>query len=75
MYNIIDNDDYSCKNRNYLEKSEKGKCYFKIDYDRDSIGDTYSTLSLSFLNSGGIIHDNEYCIDCSFDYDGFYDDL
>ena len=45
-------------NFNSYKKYEKGKCYFKIDYDRDSIGDTYSTLSNSFLNSGGIISDN-----------------
>lgn len=75
MYNIIDNNDYFNKNINFLEKYEKGKSYFKIDYNRDSsIGDTYSTLSASFLNSGGIISDNEYCVDSSFDYDGFYDD-
>ena len=75
MYNIIDNNDYFNKNINFLEKYEKGKCYFKIDYNRDSsIGDTYSTLSTNFLNSGGIISDTEYCVDSSFDYDGFYDD-
>ena len=67
MYNITDNTDYFNINMKYLEKYEKGKCYFKIDYNRDSsIGDTYSTLSTNFLNSGGV--------DSSFDYDGFYDD-
>ena len=75
MYNITDNSDYFNNNVKYLKKYEKGKCYFKIDYNRDSsIGDTYSTLSASFLNSGGIISDTEYCVDSSFDYEGFYDD-
>lgn len=74
MFNIVDNSDYFF-NLNYLNKFEKGKCCLKIDRGNDSgIVDTYSTLCDSFLSSGGIITDNEYCVDCTFDYDGFYDD-
>ena len=36
MYNIGDNSDYFNNNMKYLKKYEKGKCYFKIDYNRDS---------------------------------------
>ena len=74
MYNIIDNGDYFNKNLNFHENSEKGKCYFKIDYDRDCIGDTYSTLSNTFINSGGIITDNEYCVDSLIDFNDYYEE-
>ena len=68
MYNIQNNNDFFEKKFNFYTKYEKGKCYFKIDYDRDSIGDTYSTLSNTFINSGGIITDNEYCVDSLIDF-------
>lgn len=75
MYNFIKIYDYIDRKLNLDKNYEKGKCYFKIDYNRDnSIGDTYSTLSDSFLNSGSVISNTEYCVDCSFNYDGFYDD-
>ncbi len=71
MFNIIDNYDYF---NPYIE-DEKGKCC--LNRDRGSnmgIVDTYSTLCDSFLSSGGIITDNEYAVDCTFNYDGFYDE-
>ena len=74
MYNIQNNNDFFEKKLNTYTKYEKGKCYFKIDYDRDSIGDTYSTLSNSFLNSGGIISDSEYCVDSSVDFYDYYEE-
>ena len=74
MYNIQNNNDFFEKKFNSYTKYEKGKCYFKIDYDRDSIGDTYSTLSNSFLNSGAIISDNEYCVDSTIDFYDYYEE-
>ena len=71
MFNIVDESDYL----NKFISQEKGKCCFKTNRGyNEKIVDTYSTLCDSFFNSGGIISDNEYCIDCSFDYEGFYDD-
>ena len=74
MYNFIKIYDYIDRKLNLDKNYEKGKCYFKIDYDRDSIGDTYSTLSNSFLNSGGIISDSEYCVDSSVDFYDYYEE-
>ena len=74
MYNIQNNNDFFEKKFNSYTKYEKGKCYFKINYDRDSIGDTYATLSNSVLNSGGIISDSEYCVDSSVDFYDYYEE-
>ena len=74
MYNFIKIYDYIDRKLNLDKNYEKGKCYFKINYDRDSIGDTYSTLSNSFLNSGGIISDSEYCVDSSVDFYDYYEE-
>ena len=62
--------DQSDFNNSFMKKYEEGMCCFKIDRNMDSsIMDTYSTLSDSFISSGGVITDNVYGVDCSFDCD------
>lgn len=66
MNDVYDNEFYYFK---VIDK--EGKCYGKkLDDNRYTpISDTYSTLLHNYLNSGGIISDNEYCVDCCFDDD------